>query len=108
MAKEKRLTIRLSEEEENAVRERAAKFQMPVSRYIRTKVVTDDVVMWDPEVMNLLRNIHKELRAVNVAMPASHESDTFGLFKVALKTVYDSLQRIENILLRRGGNYGRH
>lgn len=102
MAKEKRLTIRLSEEEENVVRERAAKFQLPVSKYIRGKIITDDVVMRDPETVELLKRIHTELRKINV-LTVAFTQDEISQVKETLSHVYTLLGKIESKLLPKAG-----
>ena len=109
MAKEKRVTIRMTEEENERMKEAASGLGLPISVYIRKKVSEKDVVFRDSEAIALLRNIHSELRMINCAFTSSVGNDTCGWVRKTLRDVYGTLQRIESVLMdKKRGQHGYH
>lgn len=106
--KEKRMTIRMTQEEFDKVQTTAARYGMSASSFIRKKSAEEENVFRNPELTDLLRKIHAELRQVNITATASTEKKLTRVFCETLLDVYGILQRVEGILLRKGGSDGYH
>lgn len=102
MGIDRRLTIRFVGDEYERVAAQAERHGMRVSTYLRQKAVEEERVFRDPEVVQLLKDIHFELRRLNVRTAATGEASV----RDVLREVYGLLRRVEDVLLMRGG--GRH
>ena len=114
MKREKRVSVRLSEEELETVKKNAESVGMELSEYIRIRIVEEvKRVFYDPTMTAVMREVRDELRRIcvcagQVASAAQEEdlSVTAAIteMKELLQEILSTVKNYEQILLSiRGG-----